>query len=189
MYDEREVIKGCRKNSRLHQQMLYEHYAPKMFALCLRYSADHMQAEDFLQEGFVKVLTRIEQYTGPGSFEGWIRRIMINTALQHLRKQKNTPAEVDIENSPDIAATDDVLSDMAVEDLTKLIQTLPAGYRLVFNMFVVEEYTHKEIAAELGITEGTSKSQLARARQLLQKMIKKNENFQNKRPVASARLR
>jgi RNA polymerase sigma-70 factor (ECF subfamily) len=178
MHSEQELVKGCLRNSRLHQQALYEKYSSKMFAVCLRYAPDRMLAEDFLQEGFVKVFTRLDQFNGQGSLEGWIRRVMVNTALQYLRSQKNAPQEVDIEHSQHISNGDTgVLDSLAVEELTKMVQKLPAGYRMVFNMYVIEEYTHKEIAAELGITEGTSKSQLARARGLLQKMIKKNENI------------
>ena len=178
MHSEQELVKGCLRNSRLHQQALYERYSSKMFAVCLRYAPDRMLAEDFLQEGFVKVFTRLDQFNGQGSLEGWVRRVMVNTALQYLRSQKNAPQEVDIEHSQHVSNGDSgVLDSLAVEELTKMVQKLPTGYRMVFNMYVIEEYTHKEIAAELGITEGTSKSQLARARGLLQKMIKKNENI------------
>lgn len=180
MYSEKELLEGCRKNNRKYQQALYSQYAPRMFAVCLRYADDRMQAEDFLQEGFVKVFTRLDQFSGEGSFEGWIRRIMVNTALQQLRREKNFPVIVDEEHAQYETQESNALDNMAADELMRLIQKLPPGYRMVFNLYVLEEYTHKEIACELGVTEGTSKSQLARARAILQKMIRQNESVQDK---------
>jgi RNA polymerase sigma-70 factor (ECF subfamily) len=177
-YTEDQLVHGCRKNNRVHQHALYERYAPKMFSVCLRYASDRMVAEDFLQEGFIRVFTKIDQYKNSGSLEGWIKRIMVNTALQHIRRAKQEPASVDPEEGLAIADTSEsALDSLAADELMALIAKLPAGYRLVFNLYVLEEYTHQEIAAELGISEGTSKSQLARARQHLQKMLKKNETI------------
>ena len=179
-YTEQELAEGCKKNSRKHQQALYQCYAGKLFALCLRYAGDRMQAEDFLQEGFIRIFSKIEQYKGDGSLEGWMKRIMVNTALQHLRREKSLPKIADIDDAAPVSEHGaDALDQMAATELIELIEQLPTGYRMVFNLYVIEEYSHKEIADELGISEGTSKSQLARARNLLQKLLKKNERIQD----------
>jgi RNA polymerase sigma factor (sigma-70 family) len=144
----------------------------------MRYASDRMIAEDFLQEGFIRVFTKLDQFNSTGSLEGWIKRIMVNTALQHIRRSKQDPASVDADEGLIIAdSAETPLDSLAADELLALIGKLPNGYRLVFNLYVLEEYTHQEIAAELGISEGTSKSQLARARQQLQKMLKKNETI------------
>ncbi|MDQ3072403.1 MAG: sigma-70 family RNA polymerase sigma factor [Bacteroidota bacterium] len=186
-YTEFELVEGCRANSRKHQQALYQRYAGKMFAISLRYAEDRMQAEDFLQEGFLKVFTHMEQFKGQGSLEGWIRRVIVTTALQHLRRHKNDPATLNPELSLNAVGEEGgILGDLAVEEIMKLINKLPTGYRLVFNLYVLEQYSHKEIAEELGISEGTSKSQLARARGCLQQMLKKNEDFQHTQQIGVA---
>jgi RNA polymerase sigma-70 factor (ECF subfamily) len=177
-YTEEQLVNGCRKNNRVYQHALYERYSSRMFSVCLRYASDRMLAEDFLQEGFIRVFTKIDQYKNSGSLEGWIKRIMVNTALQHIRRAKQEPPSVDSEEGLMIADTSEsALDTLAADEVLALVAKLPAGYRLVFNLYVLEEYTHQEIAAELGISEGTSKSQLARARQHLQKMLKKNETI------------
>lgn len=178
---EKELIHSCIKGNRNSQRLLYEQYSGKLFALCLRYAKDRTDAEDFLQEGFIKIYTNLGQYKFEGSFEGWMRRIMVTTALQHLRKDKQNPEYELPEKHLALADDkDDVIDKLSADELVAQIQLLPTGYRTVFNLYVLEEFSHKEIAAELGISEGTSKSQLARARLLLQKMVKKNENIQDK---------
>jgi RNA polymerase sigma factor (sigma-70 family) len=182
---EKELIHSCIKGNRNSQRLLYEQFSAKMFALCLRYAKDRMEAEDFLQEGFIKIFTNLGQYKFEGSFEGWVRRIMVTTALQHLRKDKQQ-AEYELpENHLAVADEYDVTDKLSADELMAQIQSLPTGYRTVFNLYILEEFSHKEIAAELGISEGTSKSQLARARVFLQKMIKKNENIQDKLTLGS----
>lgn len=152
--------------------MLYRQFSGKMFAVCLRYFPDRMEAEDILQEGFIKVFTHLGQYTGNGSFEGWIRRVIVNTALEKLRKKSFLIPMTDHVEKQTGTATNPAISNMGAKELMKLVTGLPQGYRVVFNLYAIEGYSHAEIAEKLGISEGTSKSQLARARVTLQKMVK-----------------
>lgn len=149
-----------------------------MMAVCFRYCKNRQEAEDVLQEGFIKVFKNIGKFQNLGSFEGWIRRIMVNTALEELRRRKNQLLTDDIDEiyvQPESNfKTEDKINE---KDLVKLIQALPAGYQLVFNLNVIEGYTHKEIAEMLGINEGTSKSQLAKARAYIQRLMSKNETL------------
>ncbi len=173
---EEEIIEGCKAAKRDLQKALYKRFSGKMFAVCLRYSKSREEAEDLLQDGFIKVYSNINQYTATGSFEGWIRRIMVNTALEALRKKKINYSEIEIQDLEDsIENVHDVMSKIGMNDLLTFIQQLPAGYRAVFNLYAIEGYQHKEIAGMLNITEGTSRSQLARARQLLQEKIKHSQ--------------
>ena len=168
---EHELIEGCRRQNRQAQQALYELYSGKMYALCCRYVKDKMEAEDVLVVAFTKIFERIHQYKGDGSFEGWIRRVMVNESLGFLRKNKNMYVETDIEaaeHEPNYEQLDSVLE---AEDLMKLIEGLPTGYRVVFNLYAIDGYSHQEIGEQLGISENTSKSQLSRARVLLQKRL------------------
>jgi RNA polymerase sigma factor (sigma-70 family) len=172
---EDELIKGCLRREPNAQQQLFDLYSSKMYGLCYRYVRHAMEAEDILVTAFTKVFDRIGQFKGEGSFEGWIRRIMVNEALTYLRKSRTMYLETDLaqaDREPDY----DKLSDhLETEDLLKMIQELPAGYRLVFNMYAIDGYSHKEIAEQLGISENTSKSQLSRARVYLQKMLAEND--------------
>jgi RNA polymerase sigma factor (sigma-70 family) len=172
---EAELIEGCKANKRDLQKALYQRYSAKMFMICLRYTKNREEAEDILQDGFVKLFGNIRQFNGAGSFEGWIRRIMVNTALEAIRKRKLEYAPDDISNLTNVHANEsDALSKIALQDLLALIQELPTGCQLIFNLYVIEGFNHKEIAEKLGVSEGTSKSQLARARQLLQEKLKGN---------------
>ncbi len=173
---ETEWISGCLRQNRQAQQELYQHYAGKMYALCCRYVKDRMEAEDVLVMSFTKIFERIGQYKGDGSFEGWIRRVVVNESLTYLRKHKNMYLETDIEEAryePDYHKLE---NELEVSDLMKLIENLPVGYRTVFNMYAIDGYNHQEIAGQLGISENTSKSQLSRARALLQKRLNEIEN-------------
>ena len=166
----------CAGGDRTAQKRLYDRLAPKMFAVCLRYMGDRDSAEDILQDGFVTLFSKIESYSGEGSFEGWARKIFVNTALMSLRKNDVLKQSEDIEvawglSSPDASA----LQNVSYQELLKLIAKLPTGFRTVFNMYVVEGYSHKEIAQALGISENTSRSQLMRARTMLQGWLKKRE--------------
>ena len=168
---ESDLIEGCRAGDRKMQEMLYQRFSGKMFSVCLRYSGNNDDAQDLLQEGFIKIYKNLDKYRGDGSFEGWIRRIFVNTSIEHYRKKSALqkaidPAEVMVEDKEW-----NVLDDLAEGDIIKLIQQLSPGYKLVFNMHVIEGYSHKEIGEILGINEGTSKSQLARAKTVLKKMI------------------
>ncbi len=165
-----QLVEGCRNNDRIAQRNLYQVLSAKMFAVCMRYAKDREAAEDILQEGWVKVFKNVDKYRGDGSFEGWVRRIFVNTAVEHYRKEAKMIA-VSEETEAYFVAHENVSDDLELEDLMKCVQSLSAGYRTVFNLYVIEGYSHKEIAEQLKISEGTSKSQLARARYLLQKLI------------------
>jgi RNA polymerase sigma-70 factor (ECF subfamily) len=151
-------------------------YSPKMFGVCLRYSGHQEDAQDILQEGFIKVFRNLEKFRREGSFEGWMRRIFVNTAIEHYRKSINLyPVSESQENNVEDKEWN-AFDKLALKDLVKLIQTLSPGYRTVFNLYVVEGYTHREIAEMMGISEGTSKSQLARAKAILQNLINNQKN-------------
>ncbi|NOT77217.1 MAG: sigma-70 family RNA polymerase sigma factor [Cyclobacteriaceae bacterium] len=165
---EKELIEGCRRNERSAQKKLYEQMAGKMLSLCCRYIKDRMEAEDVLVTSFTKVFDRIDQFKGEGSFEGWVRRIVVNESLSYLRKNKNMYLETDLaaaDHEPDYTS---LSTHLETEDLLKLIAGLPPGYQIVFNMYAIDGFSHKEIADHLGINENTSKSQLSRARGHLQ---------------------
>lgn len=170
-YNESQIREGCMKGDRKFQQMLYDMLSAKMFGVCLRYANEYNSAQDLLQEGFVKVFKNIDKFRGEGSFEGWVRRIFVNTAIEHYRRQVNLYALHESEVSYFENYQENALEILKHEDVLKMIQKLSSGYRTVFNLYVIEGYSHKEIADTMGISEGTSKSQLARARYLLQKMI------------------
>lgn len=143
-----------------------------MFGVCLRYAADAHEAEDNLQDGFIKVFTNLKSFRDEGSFEGWIRRIMINVSLEKFRKQNKLFAVDDVSIYDSINLSDDVIAKISADDLMKLVQLLPPRYRLVFNLYVFEGLSHEEIAKEMSIAQGTSKSNLARAREILKKKVR-----------------
>jgi RNA polymerase sigma-70 factor (ECF subfamily) len=172
---EESLISGCRKKHRQAQHDVYNWLAPKMLAICCRYIKDVNEAESVMITGFMKVLDKIEQYSGEGSFEGWVRRIMVNESLLYIRKNKGMYIEVDIEYADTEPNYELASENLEVGDLLNLINGLPIGYRTVFNMFAIEGYSHKEIAESLAISENTSKSQLSRARKMLQKQIIEKE--------------
>ena len=172
---EDELIKGCLKRERSAQQQLYDLYSSKMYALCYRYVRHAMEAEDILVTAFTKIFERIDQFKGEGSFEGWMRRVMVNEELTYLRKSRAMYLETDLEQADREPDYHNISDHLVAEDLMKMIQELPAGYRLVFNMYAIDGYSHKEIAEQLGISENTSKSQLSRARVYLQKMLAEND--------------
>ncbi len=150
-----------------------------MFAVCRRYVQEVHEAEDVLVTGFTKVFQKIDQFKAEGSFEGWIRRIMVNQALTHIRKNKSMYLEVEIEKAEREPDYNQLQNKLEVEDLQKLIDRLPTGYKTVFNLYAIEGYSHREIAEQLDISENTSKSQLSRARVHLQKLLVEAENFMN----------
>ncbi len=170
---EPEILQACRRGDRKAQKQLYDRLAPKMMAVCLRYMGTRDDAEDILQEGFITLFSRLDSYSGEGSFEGWARKIFVNTALMNLRKKDALKMSEDLETAWNVSS-DGVsqIQSAGYHELLKLIAGLPTGYRTVFNLFVVEGYSHKEIAQALGITEATSRSQLQRARVMLQDRIK-----------------
>ena len=165
-----KLIHQCKQQDRKAQGELYRLYSAKLFALCLKYSGSYQQAQDLLQDGFVKIFVKIDQFKGTGSFEGWMTRIMINTALKR-RKKQGLYLSIH-EDYPDEQPADLDEEALSLDFLIKIIQDLPEAYRLVFNLYVMEGHSHKEIAEMLQITEGTSKSNLARARMKLRESIK-----------------
>jgi len=174
-----EIIKGCVSQKRESQSELYKLFSRKLFAVCYSYSKDYTEAEDTLHDGFMKIFSNISQYTYKGSFEGWMRRIIVNTALEKYRMQKHLYVDDDFEYNEDISY-DEIISNISANDLLEIIKELPPKYKMVFNLFAIEGYTHKEISEMLKISEGTSKSNLARARFIL---VKKVENkFYVKKP-------
>ncbi|AYD48814.1 RNA polymerase sigma factor [Arachidicoccus soli] len=170
-----DLIDGCKAGNRLAQQKLYNQFSGKMFAICLRYARDQMSAEDILQISFVKVFNKITEFKNEGSLEGWIRRIVVNTAIENYRKNIKLLQVASNDNAAIELADDTIFDKLEVNDLLKLVNSLPDGYRLVFNMYAIEGFSHKEIADILKISEGGSKSQLSRARQILKKAIQKRE--------------
>ncbi len=179
--EEDRLISKCREQDGKAQKALYDKYASKMLGVCYRYIKDNDQAEDVMITGFVKVFEKIDQFKSEGSFEGWMRRIMVNQSLSFIRKNKGMYLEVDIEaadREPDYKSLNDNLE---AQDLLALISNLPTGYQTVFNLYAIEGYSHKEIAEKLQISENTSKSQLSRARMLLQKQLVEQEKVVNEK--------
>ncbi len=172
---EQKAIEGCKRQDRISQKYLFDTYSDGMLMVCLRYVKHLPDAEELMLNGFFNFYKSIDRfvYGGPGSIGGWLKKIMVNECLMFLRK-KNELRIVGEDNAEEIGVDGD-LSKINAREIFQLIMTLPAGYRTVFNLFCVEEYTHKEIAKMLGITEGTSKSQLNKARMMLQKMLKEKQ--------------
>lgn len=168
-----KLIEGCVKGNRDSQRRVYEQYAPKMMSVCLRFMKNREEAEDVLQEGFVKVFRKVNTYSGSGSFEGWMRTIFVNTALRKLENRKRDIDQVHLDNEVHHSASveAEMMHALEYKELLKLVNSMPDGYRIVFNMYAIEGYTHREIAEKLQISEGTSKSQLARARAYLKKRV------------------
>ncbi|HFC01197.1 MAG TPA: RNA polymerase sigma factor [Phaeodactylibacter sp.] len=172
----RDVLQACIAGHRESQELLYNYFAPRLFGICLRYAHDYPTAQDLLQEGFIKVFNKLDCYRYEGSFEGWMKRIFVNIAIEHYRKSNSRKFFVEIDKAKDVSHNDSAIDDLAAKDLLKVIQKLPNGYRTVFNLYAIEGYNHREISKMLHISEGTSKSQLARARATLRKNIKRVEN-------------
>lgn len=163
---EKLLIKKAMDNNREAQKEMFERFSPKMLGVCRQYVKDIFHAEDLMLQGFLKVFTNLKSFENKGSFEGWIRKIMVNTCISFLRKKN----ELDFYDETDFYQTETTenLENTTIEDLQKLIDLLPDGYKVVFNLYAIEGFKHSEIAEKLGITESTSKSQLFKARKLLQ---------------------
>ncbi|MGM9506159.1 RNA polymerase sigma factor [Larkinella sp. GY13] len=168
---EAQLITALQRADSRAQKALFERYSSKMLTICVRYVSNRYEAEEILMDGFMRVFEKIGQYKSEGSFEGWIRRIMVNESLMYLRKNKQWRAEIALEDAAPEADTTFADQDLMAEDLMNLLEQLPAGYKTVFNLYAIEGYSHAEIAESLGITESTSKSQLHRARALLQRLL------------------
>lgn len=172
MIPEKDIVKGCKEGKKEWQKKLFERYAPKMLAICARYCPSIEEAEDVLQEGFIKVFRNLNDFKFQGSLEGWIRRIMINTALNYLKLNTKHMRNEDIDELEEQYQPEFTVSDKdQLEEIMKALQSLPDGYRTVFNLFEIEGYNHKEIARMLNVSVNTSKSQLLKARRILRKKL------------------
>lgn len=165
------LIQGCLRGERGAQRHLYDTYSGKFLAICIRYLKDREHAEDVMIEAFMKIFEKLPQYQGTGSFEGWMKRIIVTQALMTLRSNRHLMMEVNLENETDFQDQSYELNHLEVVELREMVESLPVGYRTVFNLFAIEGYSHQEIATLLGITESTSKSQLNRARKTLKEKI------------------
>lgn len=185
MTEIKNIINGCLAGNRRDQELLYRRHAPKLYAVCLQYSGNDEEARDILQEGFIKIFENLANYKYEGSFEGWMRRIVVNTALEKYRSKHNLYRVDDIDQipEPDAEPDNDDYSGLEAVDLLGIIRELPTKYRMVFNLFALEGYSHREISSMMNISEGTSKSNLSRARVILQRRvslftgIKKKPNY------------
>ncbi|HLG36224.1 MAG TPA: sigma-70 family RNA polymerase sigma factor [Bacteroidia bacterium] len=167
-----EIIRSCISGDARAQKFLFDTYSRRMMGLCMRYASGREEAEDMLQEGWIKVFRNLHQFRFEGSAEGWIKKVMINTCLELLRRNKKMSNHLGVEAAEQIAVSEFNSNDtLSAKDLMNMIHKLPSGYRTVFNLYAIEGYTHKEIGEKLGINENTSKSQYSRARAHLQKML------------------
>ena len=173
MQKEKDIIHGCLSGSRRDQELLYRRYAPKLYAVCLQYAGNTEEARDVLQEGFIKIFENLSRYSHEGSFEGWMRRIIVNTALERYRNRYYLSRVDDIDEvgEPEAEPDTDDFAGLEASDLLNMIMELPPKYRMVFNLYAIEGYSHREIGEMLGTSEGTSKSNLSRARVILQKKV------------------
>ena len=172
MYTDRELIERCLANDPKAQEFFYKRFSRRMYGMCLRFARNTLEADDILQEGFIKVFTYLKDFRQDGSLEGWIRRTIINTAINYYHSKENEWKETSIDKAEAYQnGSDDIIGKISAEDLLKIIQELPKGYRMVFNLYVIEGYNHQEIAEMLKISENTSKSQLSRARVALQERL------------------
>lgn len=170
--DDATLVKECVKGNTKAQRLLFEKFSQKMLGVCLRYSKNQEEAEDVLQEGFIKTFSKLNDYSNEGSLEGWIRKIMVNTALDSIRKNTKFANDISIDLIDyQIGNSDFTIENMSANDLILLINSMPDGYKVVFNMFAIEGYSHKEIAETLGVSENTSKSQYLRAKSYLRSKL------------------
>lgn len=170
-----KIIQGSLRGDRISQKQLFDRFSGKMLAVCMRYSRHQMEAEDLLQDGFIKVFTHLEQYKFQGPFEQWVRRIMINNAIKNCNR-KSFYHEFSVgDDIPEMFEEPEVIDSMAERELINMINELPDGYRMVFNLYAIEGYSHKEISETLHIEESTSRSQLVKARKVLQDKLLKHQ--------------
>ncbi|MCB9182542.1 MAG: sigma-70 family RNA polymerase sigma factor [Flavobacteriales bacterium] len=168
---ERELIKGCLDGDRRCQESLYDRYARRMYAVCLRYARHELEAQDLMQEGFIRVFEKLKDFRLEGSLEGWVRRIMVHTSINHYRRKSFQQERFGLERLPEHPVEADALDQLGQAEILAMVAALPDGYRMVFNLFAIEGYDHAEIAELLGCGESTSRSQLAKARRHLQQMM------------------
>jgi len=171
-YTTDELVKNCKAGERKSHELLYKQFASKMLGVCMRYATDRMEAEDMLQNGFIRVFQKMDDFRGDGSFEGWMRRIMVHSSIEYYRKHHKLLKVVDIEGEGIEQSVNPIaIANLDAKDLMTLIQQLSPGYRMVFNLYAIEGYSHREIGEIMGISEGASKSQLSRARTILKEQI------------------
>lgn len=171
---ERELVEGCQREDRRAQEALYGRFARRMYAVCLRYARHRSEAQDLLQEGFIRVYDKLGGFRMEGSLEGWIRRIMVHTCINNYRRKAFQNERFGLDHVPESAEEPTVMDHLGEEQLMALVRTLPDGYRMVFNLFAIEGFDHAEIATLIGCQESTSRSQLAKARRMLQQRIGTN---------------
>lgn len=177
--DEKKLIQACIKEDKSAQKALYDLFSAKMYFVCLRYARHEAEAQDILQDAFIKVFDKLDSFRFNGSFEGWVRRIMVNTALNYCRKSTYKYENIGIEDYQDKVVNSKAISRLSEQELLGIIQQLPDGYRMVFNLYIIEGYNHKEIAEMLSISENTSRSQLAKARKWMQNVLEKLKTSNN----------
>lgn len=178
-----KIVKGCISGKRKYQEALFKMFSRKMYGVSLIYTKDYAEAEDIVQEGFMKVFKSIKNFRGEGSIEGWIRRIIVNTALEKYRKQHHIHSLTPVEEYHEDLSYTEVIEQVSAHELMAIIKELSPQYRLVFSLYAIEGYSHKEIAEKLKISEGTSKSNLARARKILQEKVKSIYSLERKQKV------
>jgi RNA polymerase sigma factor (sigma-70 family) len=175
------ILQGCQKNDPAAQQLLYQRYSPKMLSVCYRYAKSREDAEDMLQEGFVKIFLQINRYEHRGSLEGWILRVIVHTCINHLKKYKKFNDVVDLAYASNLIIREDSIPGIVqAKQIVESIRALPIGYRTVLNLYAIEGYSHKEIGSMLEIEESTSRSQYTRAKNLLEEILSKKEIIQPK---------
>jgi RNA polymerase sigma factor (sigma-70 family) len=173
MIDIHEIVERCKKNDRNAQKELYDVYSPVLFGICIRYSKSTQEAEDILQDGFIKILTKIKYFKGEGSFEGWMKKIIVNTAISHFHKNKKFNEFQDIDRIKEAEIENEKYDgqEFTQEELLNVINKMPEGYKVIFNLYAIEGFKHKEIAELLNITESTSKSQYSRAKEKIRQEL------------------
>jgi RNA polymerase sigma factor (sigma-70 family) len=170
------LVNKCKAGERKAQELLYKQFAAKMLGVCMRYATDRMEAEDMLQNGFIRVFQKMQDYRGEGSFEGWVRRIMVHSSIEYYRKHHKMMQAVDMDECDEPSVDPMAMANLDAKDLIALIQQLAPGYRMVFNLYAIEGFSHKEIGEIMSISEGASKSQLSRARAILKEQVLKTSN-------------
>jgi RNA polymerase sigma-70 factor (ECF subfamily) len=188
MLTDNELINRCLLKDPRAQELLYRRFAPKMYGVCLRYAGNEGEAEDILQEGFIRIFNNLQHYRFEGALAGWVHRTMINTAINHYHKNLKFRKESELNENLLVATIHpDALSFLSRDELLQVIRTLPIGYRTIFNLYAIEGYTHREIGAMLGISENTSKSQLSRARNAIREILTKQMKIEQNGRVSSNR--
>lgn len=168
---ERELVQGCLAEDRRCQEVLYERFARRMYAVCLRYARHEMEAEDLMQDGFIRVFDKLKDFRMEGSLEGWVRRIMVHTAINHYRRKSHQNERIGTDQLPERGTAPKVLDQLGEKEILALVSALPDGYRMVFNLYAIDGFDHAEIAELIGCGESTSRSQLAKARRILQRQL------------------